>query len=346
MKINKLNEAYLNVSGDLYGSDYLNLAIINNDLVDFGEKVLFLSEKEKKKINSTIIKKFEDSVFIYKYEDTYGIIADLDIEEYRNNSVKSHELVLSNVIQGMLANYRLYNTEVAPVLLLHKESVNLKEFISENEPMYKYTVGKYELFVYQGPVVEELLEKFGEIKSMYIADGHHRLYSTALDKHKKGVLSCITSFEDVNIYPIHRILNIDAQKFENAKEFFNKVGMYIEESQLEKGIVRITYRNEEVYIKLTELVDDTIWNNDILRLNTQVLNTGFRIQDYNDLEFVIGKDIEEIKKGLKKDEMLVELYPVSKEEFINFSDNEFIMPPKSTCFEPKFPSFLVMKKYR
>lgn len=181
---------------------------------------------------------------------------------------------------------------------------------------------------------------------MYIADGHHRLYSTSLDKHKKGVLSCITSFDDVDIYPIHRILEIDAKKFEVAKDFFKKVGMYIEETNLEKGIVRITYRDEMIYIKLTELLDDTIWNNDILRLNTQVLNTGFRIQDYNDLEFVVGKDIEDIRKNLRKDEMLVELYPVSKEEFINFSDNEFIMPPKSTCFEPKFPSFLVMKKYK
>lgn len=346
MKINSLDEAYLNMSGNLHSSDYLNLAIINNDLVDFGANVLFLSEKEKKKINATPIKKFEDSIFVYKYGDSYGIIADLDIEEYRNKSVKSHELVLSSVIQGMMANYRLYNTEVAPVLLLHKERVDLKRFIHENEAVYQYIVGGYELFVYQGLLAQTLLEKYQKIESMYIADGHHRLYSTSLDKHKKGVLSCITSFDDVNIYPIHRVLEIDAHKFEGAKEFFKKVGMYIEETALEKGVVRITYRDEVIYIKLTELVDDTIWNNDILRLNTQVLNTGFRIQDYNDLEFVVGKDIDDIKKKLKKDEMLVELYPVSKEEFINFSDNEFIMPPKSTCFEPKFPSFLVMKKYK
>lgn len=91
---------------------------------------MFLSEREKQKINTTEIKKFEDSIFIYKQGERYGIIADLDITEYHNKAVKSHELVLSSVIQGMLANYCLYkyNTEVAPVLLLHKERINLKQY--------------------------------------------------------------------------------------------------------------------------------------------------------------------------------------------------------------------------
>ncbi|MDY6063074.1 MAG: DUF1015 family protein [Erysipelotrichaceae bacterium] len=347
MKLLKLNESFLNVSGNIYEPDFLNLAYIENDRLNFDDRVMFLSEKQKDKLNQDKIKKYQDVVYIVKYHDKLSLLADLDIKEYKEGNVKAHELVIPDTIQGMLGNFRGYNTEVAPVLLLYKDKISLKECIQTIAYDDYYEVNNYQVYVYQNHNAEYILKKYEDIKTLYVADGHHRLYSTSMFKKKNSMLACIMNFDDIIIYPIHRIIrNMDAYKFEIAKNLFEKKQMISSEEHIDKGIVKITYKNEVIYTKLINIMDDEFWNNDILRLNTQIFTTAFRINDYSEVSFLSGIDFERKNYILGKNDVLLEVYPISKDEFVNFSDMNFVMPPKSTCFEPKFPSFLIMKKYK
>ena len=116
--------------------------------------------------------------------------------------------------------------------------------------------------------------------------------------------------------------------------------------KLSKDYVRVSYQNESFLVKLKDVNGDLFWNNDIFRLNTQIISTAFRILNFSNVEYILDYDMKEKMKVLEKDDVLLEPFSLSLEEFSSFSDNGCILPPKSTCFTPKFPSFLIFKKYR
>lgn len=347
MKLHALDNAYLNVSGNRYDPDFINLSVITNDKTTLDERVMFLSEAQKEMLNHDIIKGYKTAVFVTKIEDRYALVADIDINEYKQGNVKTHELVIPDTIQGMLANFYAYNTEVQPILLVHKPHIPLREYVREVASDDFFECQGIQIYVYCDEKADALLAKYQDIDHMYVADGHHRLYSTSILKHKKSMLSCFMNIDDTTIYPIHRILrNIDAVKFDFAKKLFQCKNMLVEAPCVEKNIVKISYQNEVLYVKLINVADDEFWNNDVLRLNTQILTTAFRINNFSDLSFVSGYDFEQGNYILGKHDVLLEVSAVTPSEFIDFIDLDLMMPPKSTCFEPKFPSFLIMKKYK
>ena len=160
------------------------------------------------------------SIYIFKYFDSYGILADLPIEEYISEKIKCHELVLPDVIQGMIANYHIYNSETAPSFIVHKEEIDYESIIEEKKYEKEYHFDNIDLYVYFRDEAKEILEKFLGIEQMYVADGHHRLYTSSMLKNKNTVFSCFLSFSQVKISPIHRVIkNIDATSFEKARIF-------------------------------------------------------------------------------------------------------------------------------
>lgn len=122
MKINKLEKSYINISGNIYDSEFINLANVNNNKIALDKRTIFLTEEKKEILNSQEIKRFDDAVYIFKHSDTYGMICDLPIKEYTSGKIKCHELVLPDTIQGMLSNLHGYNCEVAPILLAHEKN--------------------------------------------------------------------------------------------------------------------------------------------------------------------------------------------------------------------------------
>lgn len=347
--IQTLKQSYVNISGRIYDSEFINLAHLENDKISFGDKTLFLTNKEKERLNQDELKKYEDVIYIFKNNGSYGLIADLPIQEYRNNRIKLHELVLPDKIQGMLSNYYDYNSEVAPVLLAHEKKIDYEAYIKEKTYIDYHKIEDIEIYVYTKDVAQNILKEFSDMQNLYVADGHHRLYATSLTDFKSSVLACVMSFDNVDILPIHRVIkNVDAQSFEKAKEFIiNRFELYEKEESLKKGEVILRYNNDTLHLKLIDLMSDSFWNNDIYRLNTQIISQAFRIFDNNRIDYILGYDLDDYKKAMKfkSADVLIETYPITEKEFIESTDKDNVMPPKSTCFVPKFPSFLIFKKY-
>ncbi|MCY6484386.1 DUF1015 family protein [Clostridium aestuarii] len=347
MQINMLEQSYINISGKIYDSEFINLANVKNNKIELDKRTLFLTRKEKEALNSQQIKNFNNAIYIFKYKNIYGVVCDIPIDEYDSGRIKCHELVLPDTIQGMLSNLHGYNCEVAPVLLAHEKKVNYLSYIEEKKYIDYFMLEDIQIYVFCGKEAQKISEEFLEVEKLYVADGHHRLYTTSLSSFKNSVLSCLISFEYLDILPIHRIIpNIDAQLFDKAREFiYNRFDIFPSKTSLSKGKIRINYNGDSFVVNLIDLNSDAFWNNDIYRLNTQIISQAFRIFDTGKLKYISDSELEKYELSSDKKDVLIQTYPLEKEEFVECANNNCIMPPKSTWFKPKFPSFLIFKKY-
>jgi len=189
VKLKKLFNSYVNVSGNLYDSEFINLVQVKNDHICFDDRTIFLDEEKKEVLNSQRIVRNVPGVYIIDNAGVKGIICNLPISEYKRGAVKNHELVLPGTIQGMLSNYHGYNAEAAPVMLLANKRLDFETFMSEHKPEMSYSVKNVSVSFYSGDVAESLLSFFDGVDSLFVGDGHHRLYSTSLSGFKDNVLS-------------------------------------------------------------------------------------------------------------------------------------------------------------
>lgn len=346
MDIRTIKNSYINVSGKLYSSEFINLANIKDDEIKLDKGTLFLNQEQKDKLNSEKIEGYNNAVYVFRYKRTYGIVCDLPIEQYNCGNVRCHELVLSDTIQGMLSNMHYYNSEAAPVLLAHREKIDYKKYIEEHKYKKHFEFRDIDIYVYCDEEAENILREFKDVSNLYVADGHHRLYTTSLSGFKNSVLSCVVGFDYLDILPIHRIIpDIKKDEFKKAKSFItSRFEVLPGDTPLCKGRVKITYRHDSFVVNLIELNSDAFWNNDVYRLNTQIISQAFRIFNTEKLEYMTAEKLNNYE--LSKNDVLIETYPIRKEEFAESVDKKCIMPPKSTCFSPKFPSFLIFKKYQ
>lgn len=348
MELTKIKKAYINISGNLYPNDYINLAKVKDGKIAFDEETLFLTEEQKKLLNSESIKEFNDIVIIFCLKNSWGIICNIPIKNYRDKKILSHELVLSDVIQRMISSFHLYNTEVNPVMLTHNTKIDLYKFTKEHTYNFYQNNSELELFVYSGENANKILSYLETIDYFYVADGHHRLYSTSLYTEKKYIMACIYNIDELTIESIPRkINNISNEKYLIFKDkIFKKFEMINNKKELEKGEVKLIFNNDELNFKLRNVVGDLFSNNDIYRLNTQLISNIFRV--FREEE-IIYLSLEELKKELSnknKDSLYIMTSSMKKEEFLNTVKNNNIMPPKSTYFKPKFPSFLIFNCFK
>ncbi|GIN39722.1 DUF1015 family protein [Heyndrickxia oleronia] len=349
MRIDLIEKSFINISGKLYDSEFINLVNIKDNKISLDERTLFLTIQEKEILNAQSIRGFDDAVYVFKYKNVYGLIADLSIKEYDSGRIKCHELVLPDTVQGMLSNLHGYNCEAAPILLGHRKKIDYKSYIDRLQYKDRFSLSEdFVIYVFCGEEATKITEEFLDEEHMYVADGHHRLYTTSLSTFKNSVFSCLISLDYLDIQPIHRIIpNVDAQLFEKAKDFiYSRFEVLSGDTPLSKGKIRIGYDKEKFVVNLIDLNSDAFWNNDIYRLNTQIISQAFRIFDTGSLRYLSNGELIKYKEISSKKDVIIETFPIGKEEFVECANKNCIMPPKSTFFSPKFPSFLIFKQYK
>ncbi|KDE68625.1 hypothetical protein FUSO7_13020, partial [Fusobacterium necrophorum BFTR-2] len=302
----------------------------------------------KEELNRDKIKEFSNIVIIFHLKNSWGILCNTPIELYKKKKILSHELVLSDVIQRMLSNFHAYNCEANPVMLIHNKKLELKKFVKECKNLYSIKKENITLYVYEKREAQKILHALEDIKKIYIADGHHRFYSTSLYTEKREVLSCIYEISELKIEAIPRkITNIKLEDFKKFREKIEKEFILLDSiKKLKKGEVRIFYENEKITFKLKEINGDLFDNNDVYRMNTQLISNIFRIFKEEKILYLSEQKLKEELKNPEKETIYIELSSMKNTEFLEIVDGEKIMPPKSTYFKPKFPSFLVFNYFR
>ena len=251
----------------------------------------------------------------------------------------------------------------------------IEKFVKENKAVYDFTAddgfGHHFWVIDQEEIINRLVQLFEQLPATYVADGHHRTAAAALvGNEKKEQNPKHTGKEEYNFFlavhfPDNQLTIIDYNRVVKDLNGLSKEEFL---ARLEKGF-EVVKKGKELYkpSRLHEFSmyldgewyaltakrhtyddNDPIGVLDVTILTQEVLSPILDIQDLrrsNRIDFVGGiRGLGELSKRVDSGEMAVAfaLYPVSMKQLINIADSGNIMPPKTTWFEPKLRSGLVV----
>ena len=251
----------------------------------------------------------------------------------------------------------------------------IEKYVKENDPEYDFTAndgfGHHFWVIRDKAVNDRIIELFADIPSTYVADGHHRTAAAALvgNERKKNNPNH-TGDEEYNFFlavhfPDDQLTIIDYNRV--VKDLY---GLSNEEFLAKLSeVFTIEDKGSEIYkpqmlhefsmyldgkwyaLKAKEGTfddSDPIGVLDVTILSKHVLDNILGIKDLRRdkrIDFVGGiRGLGELEKRVDSGEMKVAfaLYPVSMQQLIDIADTDNIMPPKTTWFEPKLRSGLVI----
>ncbi|MDE7465415.1 MAG: DUF1015 domain-containing protein [Muribaculaceae bacterium] len=310
----------------------------------------------------------------------YGFVVAAWVDDYMEGRIKKHELTRRDKEEDRMKHVRCNNANIEPVFFAFPDNETLEKIIREvtaGEPEYDFIAPDgfgHTLWVIENEdMIKTITEEFEKIPNLYIADGHHRSAAAALvgaekaagnpnhkgDEEYNYFMAVAFPSSHLNIIDYNRVVK-DLNGL-TPPEFLKK----LEENFIveEKGVEiykPAKLHNFSLYLdgkwySLTAkegtfddkdpigVLDVTVSSDLILRdiLNIHDLRSDKRI------DFVGGiRGLEELKKRVDSGEMAMALalYPVTMDQLINIADTGNIMPPKTTWFEPKLRSGLVIHK--
>ncbi len=310
----------------------------------------------------------------------YGIAGCASVDDYLNGVIKKHELTRPDKEQDRMVHVRVNNANIEPVFFTYPAVKQIDEIVekvtTENKPEYDFITEDgfgHHFWIIKDSKLNGSIEKLfrEKVPYTYVADGHHRTAAAALvGKEKRENNPDHKGDEEYNYFlavhfPDNQLRILDYNRLVKdlngltPKEFLKK----LEDSFVIEDKGRNIYRpdrlhNFSMYLEgkwysLTAK-EGTYDNNDpvgVLDVNiltNRVLTPVLDIQDLRRsrrIDFVGGiRGLEELRKRVDSGEMKAAfaLYPVSMKQLIDIADTGNIMPPKTTWFEPKLRSGLVI----
>lgn len=308
----------------------------------------------------------------------YGIVLGANVDDYMTSRIKKHELTRKDKEDDRMKHVRINNANIEPVFLAFHDNPVLEGIIRDvtaEAPEYDFVTpdgfGHHFWVVRDAKRISTITEEFEKMPAMYIADGHHRSAAAARVGHEKALenpkhqgdeeynyfLAVAFPASHLNIIDYNRLVT-DLNGYSPA-EFLEKLEFnFIVEDKGEEVYHPAALHNFALYLEghwysLTArpgtyddsdpigVLDVTISSDLILRdlLNIGDLRTSKRI------DFVGGiRGLEELKRRVDSGEMAaaLALYPVSMKQLMDIADTGNIMPPKTTWFEPKLRSGLII----
>ena len=322
----------------------------------------------------------DDHEHVYIYSQTkngqscFGVIAGASIEEYLNGQIKIHESTLSarEVIFTRYLEVVGFNAE--PVLLTYQGNDEIEKSLKakmSQRPEFEFTTTDkitHELWILNSDQTASLQSLFESIKTLYIADGHHRSASSVRYWNQKNdnkeeirtneefFLSFMVDERLVQIFAFHRLVK-DLNGL-TKNQFFDalaSLGKLEKLSSFEKPTQKhqfVICLSDEMY-RLTLSGDLIPKNNpakaiDAELLTNHILNPILGIEDLRlsqKIDFIPDiEDTDRILERVSGGKMAVAfiLFPCSIEDIREVADLNLFMPPKSTWVEPKLRSGLTI----
>ncbi len=328
----------------------------------------------------------QDCLYIYAQtmngKTQYGLVACASVNDYFNNVIKKHELTRHEKEKDRMTHIDVTNMNAEPVFLTYHDVPGINSIVDEiikTKPEYDFTsVDGIQHTLWVINEVEKincLTRLFSEIPYTYIADGHHRTASAALvgkarmeanadhsgnEKYnylmavhfpasQLNIIDYNRVIKDLNgISPNEFILKLKANFIVEKKgnkpckpHHMHDFGMYLNKKWYLLTAREGTYDEHDP----VGVLDVSILSENILKplLDIKDLRTDKRI------DFVGGiRGLEELSRRVDSGEMSIAfaLFPVTVQQLINIADTNNIMPPKTTWFEPKLRSGLVIYKIK
>jgi uncharacterized protein (DUF1015 family) len=309
----------------------------------------------------------------------YGLVAACHFEDYMEGRIKKHELTRPDKEEDRMIHIRIQNANIEPVFFAYPAHKEMDEIVTNvvksKEPEYDFVAddgfGHHFWVIDDEATIKRITEIFASIPALYVADGHHRTAAAArVGLEKKNANPNHRGDEEYNyflavIFPDNQLKIIDYNRVVKdlngltSEQFLQKLheGFVVEEKGTEiykpQHLHNFSMYLEGKWYSLTAKPgtyndNDPIGVLDVTILSNLVLDPILDIKDLRTskrIDFVGGiRGLGELKKRVDSGEMKVAfaLYPVSMKQLIDIADTGNIMPPKTTWFEPKLRSGLVI----
>jgi uncharacterized protein (DUF1015 family) len=297
-----------------------------------------------------------------------GLVACCSVDEYDNDIIRKHERTRKDKEDDRTRHMLAIGAQTGPVFLAHRPDPTVKELarsVTSTEPLFDFVApDEIAHTVWRAPAEmnKALIEAFGQIPLLYIADGHHRAKSASRarealrakniahtgDEEYNFFQCVIFPSDELHILPYNRVVK-DLNHY-SPEDFLKEVGAeFVITPDADPRPTRRThfsmYLNGRWYglklkgevtkrIKIADRLDVSALQNELLApiLGIQDVRTDKRI------DFIGGvRGTQELERLVNSGRFAVafSLYPTTLDELMEISDAGEIMPPKSTWFEPK-----------
>ncbi len=334
------------------------------------------AENLKRFIGSDVLKQEDNrAVYIYKLEwkgtSQTGIFSCVSVEDYDNEVILKHELTRPDKEDDRTRHILTQSAHAEPVMMTYKDHRGVTEIteqvIEQKDPIFDFEAedGVHHT-IWKVTETGGLVEAFAEVENLYIADGHHRCKSAsraAAEKREKNpnhtgneeynfFPAVLFPMSHMNILPYNRIVfEAPDDILEQLEDRFTLRKNAGPEPDA-KGTISIYLQGKWFGLDLPEKDNpNSVEKLDAYRLQKFILEPFFGIRDPRrdeNISFVGGirgtGELEKLVNSGKAD-MAFSMYPTSIEELVEVSDEGQLMPPKSTWFEPKLRSGLLVHTF-
>ena len=312
----------------------------------------------------------------------YGIAGAAFCEDYKNGVIKKHELTRPDKEDDRMVHVNTLDANAEPVFLSYRAVPEIDEIVANivknQQPEYDFVsadgFGHRFWVIYDSAINAKIEKLFAEkVPALYVADGHHRTAAAArVGIERKAHNPAHTGNEEYNyflavIFPDNQLKIMDYNRVikdlngNTETQFLDKLSKSFEVKDRGTEIYAPQHLHQmSLYIggrwysldakPGTYNDGDPIGVLDVTILTQQVLDPILGITDLRTskrIDFVGGiRGLGELKKRVDSGEMkcAFAMYPVSMSQLLDIADTGNIMPPKTTWFEPKLRSGLVVHK--
>ena len=332
--------------------------------------------------NGVFVQEEKPALYIYRQimdgRAQTGIVGCVAVDEYQNNTIKKHEFTRVEKEIDRINHFDICDANTEPVFLTYRDDKRIRSimegYVANHEPEYDITSEdgiQHTLWVVDDlELVQSLTGLFDEIPALYIADGHHRSASACKvglkrreehpdytgDEEFNFFMAVIFPDNDLKIFDYNRVVkDLNGNSKEEFLAKIQEAGFEVEEKGsdiyypegkhifamfLDGKWYKLTAKDSIIPDHVTESLDVAVLQNSLLHpiLGIEDPRTDKRI------DFVGGiRGLEELEKRVNDDmEVAFAVYPVDVEDLLRVADNNMVMPPKSTWFEPKLGSGLFL----
>jgi len=334
--------------------------------------------------NKWLVQDKQEMYYIYAQtmngKTQYGLVVCASVDDYLKGNIKKHELTRRDKEEDRMKHVRVNDANIEPVFFAYPASTEIDSIVAK----YTSKPAEYDFVSSDGfghqfwlipddSDIKRITELFAAMPSLYIADGHHRSAAAALVGAEKARLNPNhIGDEEYNFFmavcfPDNQLTIID---YNRVVKDLNNLSEEAFLKALEKHFIvekkgSVLYKpcclhNFALYLSgcwysLTAKQgtyddNDPIGVLDVTISSNLILDEILGIKDLRSdkrIDFVGGiRGLGELSKRVDNGEMKVALalFPVSMQQLINIADSGNIMPPKTTWFEPKLRSGLVIHK--
>ena len=310
----------------------------------------------------------------------YGLCVAAAVSDYMTGNIKKHELTRRDKEEDRMKHVRVNNANIEPVFFAYPHNDELDAIVAQitrRDPEYDFVTadgfGHHFWVIDDEATIERITQLFAAMPAMYIADGHHRSAAAALVGNEKRLQNPNhRGDEEYNYFlavcfPDNQLTIIDYNRVVKDlngltdNEFLAKIAEHFDIEDKGTDIYKpARLHNFALYLgghwySLTAHPDtyddhDPIGVLDVTVSSNLILDKILGIKDLRSdkrIDFVGGiRGLGELQRRVDSGEMrmALALYPVSMQQIIDIADSGNIMPPKTTWFEPKLRSGLIIHK--